>query len=38
MYILLINLICEFVCWQDKKEKKKKEKKQTDRYIELLRN
>ena len=37
--IILINLICEFVCWQEKERKKeRKKKKQTDRYIKLLRN
>ena len=40
-YLILINLICEFVCGlcgHYHKKKRKKEKKHTDRSIELLRN
>ena len=29
-YLILINLICEFVCWQDKKTRKKKTRKPTN--------
>ena len=40
-YLILINLICEFVCGycgHTKKKERKKENKHTDQSLELLRN